>query len=498
MIIIDWLYSIIGTPLGYIMWVCYLLVNNFGWAIIIFTLIVKAAMFPLNLKQQKNMAKSQLFAPRVKEIQTKYRNNQQKQQEELAKLQKEGYSPTGGCGTMLLTMLLLFGVIDVVYKPMTHMEHLDWGSSGATSAIVTRAKQVDYATTLLSSSEDLSLYFEYLDNPDKLIIRTQADIDALSEEAKNNVTVQEQVVIEDESFNIDEIKSAIVYNKDSVMATYGLTEEQWEKLSTISDETVAKLLENNSRISTQVKNELNTIKSADFASLRQELSALRIYTNHKDAFKDLIVPQTVLDKLENLSNNMNFLGLDLGATPTWGWNSTLIVPILSFLMSLAQTIISQIIQKRTNPEMAAQQGMGMKAFMYIMPLFSLWISFSVPAGVGMYWAISYFFSIIQSIVTYKVWPPEKLKEKAAAEMKAKKLAVEATATVTDVDDEGNTVTRQEKLSNLSQKELKEYQRKKIEEARRQDALKYGDEDIPDLPPLDDDKNDDSTDDKDKE
>ena len=165
---------------------------------------------------------------------------------------------------------------------------------------------------------------------------------------------------------------------------------------------------------------------------------------------------------------------------------------------MAQTIISQIIQKKTNPEMAAQQGMGMKAFMYIMPLFSLWIAFSVPAGVGMYWAISYFFSIIQSIVTYKVWPTEKLKAIAAEEMKAKKLAVEATATVTDVDDKGNTVTRQEKLSNLSQKELKEYQRKKIEEARRLDALKYGDEDIPDLPPLDDDKNDDLSEDNDKE
>ena len=89
MITIDFLYSIIGTPLGYIMWLCYLLVNNFGFAIIIFTLIVKAATFPLNLKQQKNQAKTQLFAPKVKEIQTKYRNNQMKMQEELAKLQQQ-------------------------------------------------------------------------------------------------------------------------------------------------------------------------------------------------------------------------------------------------------------------------------------------------------------------------------------------------------------------------------------------------------------------------
>ena len=72
------------------MWACYELVHNFGWAIIIFTVIVKAAMLPLNIKQQKNTAISQLYAPRVREIQQKYKNNQQKQQEELTKLQKLG------------------------------------------------------------------------------------------------------------------------------------------------------------------------------------------------------------------------------------------------------------------------------------------------------------------------------------------------------------------------------------------------------------------------
>ena len=72
------------------MWACYALVQNFGWAIILFTVIIKAAMFPLNLKQQKSMAISQLFTPKVQEIQRKYKNNPEKQQEELTKLQKEG------------------------------------------------------------------------------------------------------------------------------------------------------------------------------------------------------------------------------------------------------------------------------------------------------------------------------------------------------------------------------------------------------------------------
>ena len=108
---IQFIYSIIGTPLGYILYFIYQFIcSNVGIAILLFTLIIKLAMLPLSIKQQKNTAKSAIFAPKVKEIQTKYRNNQQKQQEELAKLQQQGYNPMGGCGSMLLTFLLLFGV----------------------------------------------------------------------------------------------------------------------------------------------------------------------------------------------------------------------------------------------------------------------------------------------------------------------------------------------------------------------------------------------------
>lgn len=472
------------------MWICYLLVNNFGWAIVIFSVIVKAAMFPLTLKQQKNMAKAQLFAPRVREIQQKYRNNQQKMQEEMAKLQKEGYNPMGGCGSMLLTFVILFGVIDVVYKPMTHMEHLTWGDSKAVETIVERAKQTDYAVTLLSNEGDLKVYLEYIQNPDAITLRTQESIDALTEEAQATATLQPKVEVEDsENFNITEAKNAITFTKESVMETYGLNEEQWNKLSSLSDETVAVLAGGDSRLSDQIKSELNIAKQAKFVSLRRELAALRVYTDHKEAFSDIAVSKDTLEKLENLSNNMQFAGLDLGMTP--GFELPLIlVPILSLVMSLAQMIISQIIQKKTNPDMAQQQGCA-KFMLYIMPLFSLYIAFQVPAGVGFYWTLSYVFGIVQSLIIYKFWPNEKLQEKAKAELESKSVNLTATATVVDIDDEGNEVKVSKKMSEMSAKEIKEYQRKKLEEARRADAEKYGDEDIPDLPPIDDDNGQDS-------
>lgn len=480
-------------PLGYIMWACYLLVNNFGWAIIIFTVLIKAAMFPLTLKQQKNMAKSQLFTPKVKEIQQKYRNNQEKMQEEMGKLQKEGYNPMGGCGTMLVTFLILFGVIDVVYKPMTHMEHLNWGDSTAVSTIVARAKQTDYALTLLANEDDLQIYLDYLSDPNTLTIRTQKDIDALTDEAKATADIQEQVVIpEEREFDINKAKSEIIYTKNDIMTKYGITEEQWNRLSSLTDETVATLADGKSRLSAQVKNSLNMAKNGSFVSLRQELAALRVYTDHKEAFADIAITQEAMDKLDNLSNNMQFAGLDLGATP--GFELPLIlIPILSLIMSLAQMIISQIIQKKTNPDMPEQPGCA-KFTLYIMPLFSLYIAFQVPAGVGFYWAMSYLFGILQSLVVYKFWPTEKLKEQARKELEKKNVNLTATATVVDIDEEGNEIKVSKKMTDMSAKEIKEYQRKKLEEARKADAEKYGDENIPELPPIDID-DDDKTDGK---
>ena len=187
------------------------------------------------------------------------------------------------------------------------------------------------------------------------------------------------------------------------------------------------------------------------------------------------VSQEVRGKLDNLVKNMEFCGINLGETPSLAHiDATIAIPIISFILSLLQMFISQWIQKKTNP-MAAQMGGGAKIMLYIMPLFSLYISFIVPAGVGFYWGISYIFGIAQSVITYKFWPIEKLKEDAQKKLDEKSAKFTTTATVVDVDDNGNKSERQEKLANLSQKELKEYYRKKLEEARRADAEKYGEE-----------------------
>lgn len=100
----------------------YTLIPNFAITMIVFTIIIRLASLPLAIKQQKSMAKMSVFQPLITEIQTKYKNNQEKQQQELMKLQQEyGYNPMSGCLPMVLNMLILFGIIEVVYRPVQYI-----------------------------------------------------------------------------------------------------------------------------------------------------------------------------------------------------------------------------------------------------------------------------------------------------------------------------------------------------------------------------------------
>ena len=118
-------FYILSGPLGYVMEWIYKLLPSYGWDIIIFTLLINIVKIPLQLSQQKSMAKMSAFQPMMMEIQTKYKDKPEKQQEEMLKLQQDyGYSPTAGCMPMLLNFLIMFGVIGVVYNPLERIFHI--------------------------------------------------------------------------------------------------------------------------------------------------------------------------------------------------------------------------------------------------------------------------------------------------------------------------------------------------------------------------------------
>ena len=118
-------FYILSGPLGYVMEWIYKLIPSYGWDIILFTLLINIVKIPLQLSQQKSMAKMSAFQPMMQEIQTKYKDKPEKQQEEMLKLQQDyGYNPTAGCVPMLLNFLVMFGVIGVVYNPLQRIFHI--------------------------------------------------------------------------------------------------------------------------------------------------------------------------------------------------------------------------------------------------------------------------------------------------------------------------------------------------------------------------------------
>ena len=74
---------ILGIPLGWVMKFLYNILNSYGWALLVFTILTKLLMIPLSIKQQKSSAKMAAFQPEMREIQKMYAKNQQKMAEEM-------------------------------------------------------------------------------------------------------------------------------------------------------------------------------------------------------------------------------------------------------------------------------------------------------------------------------------------------------------------------------------------------------------------------------
>jgi YidC/Oxa1 family membrane protein insertase len=113
------IFDIIARPLGFILSLIYSLVNSYGLAIIIFTIIIKVVLLPLSVKQMKSQQEISRLQPKLREIEKKYKGDKTKIQEETMKLYKqEGVSMTGGCLPLLIQLPIIFGLYQVIYRPL--------------------------------------------------------------------------------------------------------------------------------------------------------------------------------------------------------------------------------------------------------------------------------------------------------------------------------------------------------------------------------------------
>ncbi len=119
------IFDIINIPLGYLFRFIYMVLNNYGWTLVVFTLITKALLMPLSIKQHKTMAKTQALQPRLAELQKKYQYDKEKLNQETMKLyQESGVNPMGGCLPLLIQFPLLIALYNIIRSPLSYVIQL--------------------------------------------------------------------------------------------------------------------------------------------------------------------------------------------------------------------------------------------------------------------------------------------------------------------------------------------------------------------------------------
>jgi len=117
--------KIITVPFGYLLDWLYRFTGSYGLALIFFALAVQIVLLPITAKSKKSTMKMSRLQPKIQEIQRKYPNDRQKQNEAMQQLQKEEGASMGcgGCLWSLIPLLILLPLYSVVRQPITYMLH---------------------------------------------------------------------------------------------------------------------------------------------------------------------------------------------------------------------------------------------------------------------------------------------------------------------------------------------------------------------------------------
>lgn len=120
------MFSFFANIFGYLLNFIYNFVNNYGLAMILFTLVIKLVMLPLSIKQQKMMKKSSKLQEKMKVLQFKYKNNPEQLNQEMMNLYKEEkMNPFSGCLSTIIQFILLISIFYMVRSPLTYMKKVD-------------------------------------------------------------------------------------------------------------------------------------------------------------------------------------------------------------------------------------------------------------------------------------------------------------------------------------------------------------------------------------
>ncbi len=306
----DFLYGIFGYLFRFLL----SFVENYGLALLIFTVFFRVILLPTTIKQQKSSAKMVRLQPKLRRIREKYQDynpqerNMKIQQETSELYQREGYSSMGAsCAPLLVQLPILWGLYGVIRNPLKYVLEIS-----------------EEAITALTNAV------------------TELGIVVSSGKANTAAAYVEASIIS----NLE----AIVEGKPELLTQFGA--------------------------------EIEKIRAFDFSVFGIDLGSIpsAFYGEHGISKASILV---------------------------------LLIPVLSGLTSLLTSVLTQVRQKKNNPQMENQQMMG--CMMLSMPLMSLWFTWSMPVAMGMYWILSNILAFLQTLVIGHIYAPRKTVAKLMVE-----------------------------------------------------------------------------------
>ncbi|MFT3952848.1 MAG: membrane protein insertase YidC [Oscillospiraceae bacterium] len=433
-------FQTIAIPLGFLMKLCYFVLKNYAVSLVVFTFIIRLILFPLGIKQQKSTAKMQKFAPDIEKLKKKYAKDQARLSEETMKLyQENGVSMSSSCLPMIVTMLVLFAMIEVIYAPLKYVSPLS-------------KDEVTEATTRVSN------------------------LITISAEIGKDTTFNQLLAQNATDPNVDDTTEMVKYFDDH---TDDISQAQLtvavEKLMLYKDAPMPleAYFNDDSKVSKQLKNRPELV----IFSLVQE-------DGYGDVF-DAHVKEVVSDF------HYTIFGTNMGQYPKV--KSVLVLfPLITFAAQMLTTLVSMHYMKKNQTGQNTQMMKSMRVMFFIMPLFSLYIGFNFPIGLSVYWITSSLLAMVQTILVNKIYTPayvdklvardierhkEKRKGRQTFMQKALEARKEALGQNRSDSEDADTAEEAEDIdeSKLSRNELKELNKKRLNEARRRMAEKYGEE-----------------------
>ncbi len=349
--------GIILQPFAWLLLFFYNLFNSYGLALILFGIVVKLVLFPVTLKSKKSMIQTSMLSGKMQQLQKQYGKDRERYNLEVQKLYER--EKVNPMGGCIWSLIPMF-VLIALYGIIR--EPLTYFMQLSGEQIQVLAAQMDWQTLAVANGWV-----------------SQGAMDKLVQGMADKVASGELTVFAD----------GLWKNKDGVIN--GLFQNggfnQLYLLAQVTGENLASLQ--------------STI-NAQFAGAGDHLFVL----------------------------NFIFLGIDLSRIPTlmfWknglGWDSIglFLLPLISVAVSTLNMKVSQATNQMNNQQNNEQMDKTNRMMLWMMPLMSLWIGFTIPAGLTVYWIAQYFVGMAQEVICGKMLKKD---YEAAREAAAKREAEE--------------------------------------------------------------------------